>query len=373
MRIASASTTAICAFLLLAATPGSADGLQDDVDQAAAIIERFYALPETAIPKAAMRDAKGLAILTVLKAGFGVSAQGGKGVVIARTADGWSGPSAIGTGGGGFGFQIGAAVTEFVIVLNTDAAVQAFSRAGNIKIGADLSVVAGPVGRDLAASVLPTAAVYTYSNSQGLFAGMSLQGAVIVARNDSNERLLRTRGDADRDPLRSRRSTRRRCQVDRGIETGRLRPGAIRVSTPRCRPPDPDDSVSGRCRRLVAGHRKDGVDARRHGYAVAFVVGDLDAATRLQVRKPDRLATLDDLRLGIDTEQASIPKCRFPGPRRSSRRNPPPSRFQSVCPLQTPVPPARGARAPRLRPFEFVRTWVKPPVGRRRIRRCWRA
>lgn len=174
------------ALVILTASISRAEGLQDDVDQAATIIERFHALPESDIPKAVMRNAKGLAIMTVLKAGFGVSAQGGKGVVVARTPHGWSGPSAIGTGGGGFGLQIGAAVTEFVIVLNTDAAVQAFAQKGNVTIGADVSVVAGPVGRDLAAGVLPTAAIYTYSNSQGLFAGMSLQGAVIAARNDAN-------------------------------------------------------------------------------------------------------------------------------------------------------------------------------------------
>jgi lipid-binding SYLF domain-containing protein len=170
------------------ATPSRSEGLQDDVDQAVTIIQRFHSLPETGIPEAVMRNAKGLAIMTVLKAGFGVSAQGGKGLVVARANGGWSGPSAIGTGGGGFGLQIGAAVTEFVIVLNTDAAVKAFSHVGNVTIGADVSVVAGPVGRDVAAGVLPTAAIYTYSNSQGLFAGMSLQGAVIVARDDANER-----------------------------------------------------------------------------------------------------------------------------------------------------------------------------------------
>ena len=186
MRIASYSVLVSCALLL--APPARAEGLQDDVDQAVTILRRFYELPETEIPKVVMANAQGLAIMTVLKAGFGVSAEGGKGLVIARTADGWSGPSAIGTGGGGFGFQIGASVTELVIVLNTKAAVSAFAQDANVKIGADVSVAAGPIGRDLAASVLPVAAVYTYSNSQGLFAGMSLQGAVIAARDDANAR-----------------------------------------------------------------------------------------------------------------------------------------------------------------------------------------
>ena len=105
---------------------------------------------------------------------------------MARTGNGWSGPSAIGTGGMGFGFQIGAEVTEFVIILNTDAAVKAFSQDANVVLGGGLSVAAGPVGRNVEGGLTPLAAVYTYSQSQGLFAGISLEGAVIGLRNDAN-------------------------------------------------------------------------------------------------------------------------------------------------------------------------------------------
>jgi lipid-binding SYLF domain-containing protein len=163
-----------------------AAGLQDDVNQAATIIERFQQIPEKAIPQEVLRDAKGLAILTVIKAGYILSGRGGKGLVVARTKRGWSGPFAIGTGGAGFGLQIGAEVTEFVFVLNTDDAVKAFSRSGNVQLGADLSVAAGPLGRSAEASVTPVAAVYSYSRSQGLFAGVSLEGTVIAARDDAN-------------------------------------------------------------------------------------------------------------------------------------------------------------------------------------------
>ncbi len=176
------------AFTLVEAkvAPCLAKGMQDEVDQAAAVIERFRDMPEKGIPDAVMRDANGLAVLTVLKAGFMFSGQGGWGVVVARTPGGWSGPSAIATGGAGFGLQIGGEVTEFVLVLNTPEAVDAFAHAANIKLGADLSVAAGPVGRDLAAGVMPVAAVYTYSRSQGLFADVSLEGTVIATRNDRN-------------------------------------------------------------------------------------------------------------------------------------------------------------------------------------------
>ena len=165
-----------------------AKGMQDQVDQAAAVIERFKAMPEKGIPEAVLRNAKGLAIVTVLKGAFGFSGEGGWGVVVARTDHGWSAPSAIATGGAGFGPQVGAEVTEFVIVLNTPAAVNAFAHGANVKLGGDLSVAAGPVGRFIAADVLPVAAVYTYSRSQGLFAGASLEGTVIAARNGANRK-----------------------------------------------------------------------------------------------------------------------------------------------------------------------------------------
>src|SRR5215468_4682619 len=178
----------VCALLLI---PGT-------------VLEHFRGIPEQAIPEAVMRDAKGLAILTVLKAGFLFSGQGGLGLVVARTmtgklrveqgrrviqgrAAGWSGPSAIGTGGAGFGFQVGAEVTEYVMVLNTDAAVKAFSRGGNVTLGGDVSVAAGPVGRTASVAVTPVAAVYSYSRSKGLFAGVAVTGTVLVARNRANQ------------------------------------------------------------------------------------------------------------------------------------------------------------------------------------------
>src|SRR6266436_2839561 len=183
-----ASIFSIVAILLSAYLPTAAAhaALQDDVDQAVVIIERFQEIPETAIPMAVMREAKGLAILTITKAGFIISGRGGTGIVVARIEKGWSGPLAIGTGGIGFGFQVGAQVSELVIVLNTPEAVNAFSKGGNVTLGGALSVAAGPVGRDAEASLTLGAAIYTYSRSQGLFAGVSLEGTVIATRDEAN-------------------------------------------------------------------------------------------------------------------------------------------------------------------------------------------
>jgi len=164
-----------------------------DTDQAALIIERFEAIPETGIPPAVMRAARGLAILTVTKAGFIGSVRGGTGIVVARTQNGWSGPSAIGTGGLGVGFQAGVELSDLVIVLNTPAAVEAFAKGGNVSFGGALGVAVGPVGRTMEGGVTLQAAMYTYSRSQGLFAGVSLEGTVIGTRDEVNADYYGTR------------------------------------------------------------------------------------------------------------------------------------------------------------------------------------
>ncbi len=178
-------------FILALIVPGPSlkAGTKEDkeVQQAAAIMQRFRSMPEREIPRRVMRDAKGLAILTVTKGGFIWSAKGGHGVVVARTRNGWSGPSFIRTGGIGFGAQIGAEVTEYVLVLNTPEAVRAFAQNATVQLGGALSAAAGPVGRDAEAGVTPRAAVYTYSRSQGLFAGASLEGAVITTNKKANQ------------------------------------------------------------------------------------------------------------------------------------------------------------------------------------------
>ncbi len=186
MKARLVSFTAVVLALLFAASAAHAT-MQDDVDRALSILQRFEEIPETAIPPAVMRDAKGVAIFTITKAGFVVSGRGGTGVVLARTEKGWSAPSAIGTGGIGVGFQAGVQVSECVIILNTPEAVKAFTQGSNFTLGANLSAAVGPVGRSAEAAVTPYAAVYTYSRSQGIFAGVSLEGAVLATRYEANE------------------------------------------------------------------------------------------------------------------------------------------------------------------------------------------
>ncbi|KAF9345693.1 hypothetical protein BGX26_002866 [Mortierella sp. AD094] len=148
------------------------------------------------IPNDILLKAKGLAIFTVVKAGFLFSGRAGAGLVVARLDDGtWSAPSAIGTGGMGFGGQIGAEITDFVIILNTRAAVKSFTTGGNVTLGGNLSVAAGPLGRNAeaaaSASLKSVPAIYSYSKTKGLFAGISIEGSVIMERKDANETFYR--------------------------------------------------------------------------------------------------------------------------------------------------------------------------------------
>lgn len=145
------------------------------------------------IPPHVLRNAKGLVVLTVLKAGFLFSGRAGSGVIVARLPDGsWSPPSAVMTAGAGVGGQIGAELTDFIFVLNTYDAVKVFSKAGQLTLGGNVSLAAGPLGRNAeaagAASTGNVAAIFSYSKTKGLFAGVSLEGSVLVERREANRK-----------------------------------------------------------------------------------------------------------------------------------------------------------------------------------------
>lgn len=183
-RVASGSRDFVQGFTL----PGEAE-------KAAKILESFLANPNhpesalNSVPTAVLQRARGLAVFQVLKAGFMFSGKAGSGLVIARLPDGsWSAPSCIATGGLGWGLQIGADITDFVIVLNSEDAVKAFSIGGNVTIGGNISAAAGPIGTggSVQATLAHPAPMFSYSKSKGLFAGLSLEGTVLIERKDAN-------------------------------------------------------------------------------------------------------------------------------------------------------------------------------------------
>ena len=171
--------------------------------------------PDKIIPPQILSNARGLAVLSVVKAGFLGSGRFGSGVVVARLPDGsWSPPSAIVTGGAGFGGQIGFEFTDFVFILNDVSAVKTFAQAGSLTLGGNVSLAAGPVGRNAeaagAASLKSVAGIFSYSKTKGLFAGVSLEGSAIIERKEANAKFYGRdwtaqhllSGQADIDPVR---------------------------------------------------------------------------------------------------------------------------------------------------------------------------
>ncbi|CEP61757.1 Lsb3p LALA0_S03e10286g [Lachancea lanzarotensis] len=173
---------------------------------------------DTMIPPEILRRAKGLAVITVLKAGFLFSGRAGSGVIVARLRDGsWSAPSAVALAGAGAGGLIGVELTDFVFILNTEDAVKSFSEFGTITLGGNMSMAAGPLGRNAevaaSASLGGVAAVFSYSKTKGIFAGVSVEGSVIVERREANRKIYgdnckakmilsgRVRAPAAADPL----------------------------------------------------------------------------------------------------------------------------------------------------------------------------
>ena len=125
-----------------------------------------------------------IVIPSVLKAAFIVGGSYGRGAMTCRTGQDfqgpWGAPTMMALEGGSFGFQLGAQATDFVLlVMNPRGASSILT--SKVKLGADASAAAGPVGRDAEADtdVTMRAEVLTYSRSRGLFAGVSLEGSTL--------------------------------------------------------------------------------------------------------------------------------------------------------------------------------------------------
>lgn len=150
------------------------------------------------IPDEILRNCAGLAIFNVLRVGhMNGSLAGGSGVVVARRADGtWSPPSAFVVSTLGAGFVFGIDVYECVCVLTTPQHVAAFTRP-RVSLGGDASVAVGPVGSGAAVSAALSASakpMWSYMKSRGVWAGVQIQGTVMLSRADANAALYNQRG-----------------------------------------------------------------------------------------------------------------------------------------------------------------------------------
>jgi lipid-binding SYLF domain-containing protein len=165
-------------------TPLQASGrdltiMEDSIE----VLDGLAALPMRHIPPGLLHDAQGLAIIPgVIKAGFVIGGRHGRGVLIARAPDGsWGTPEFITLSGASIGWQIGVQSTDIVLVFKTRRGLDRM-RKGKLTLGADVAVAAGPLGRQAEASTdaMLQAEIYSYSRSRGLFAGLSLEGGVLL-------------------------------------------------------------------------------------------------------------------------------------------------------------------------------------------------
>jgi SH3 domain-containing YSC84-like protein 1 len=166
--------------------------LDQEISKAVIMLHNFRTTQgEEKIPRELLDLARGVVFLTIVKVGFMFTGRYGTGLVVAKLHDGtWSAPSAIMLTGLGWGLQIGAEVTDVMLILSTDAAVDAFKSRAQVSVGAELGVSVGPIGRSIGSDVTAgnkgAAHAFSYAHSKGLFFGASLEAAGIAARKDVN-------------------------------------------------------------------------------------------------------------------------------------------------------------------------------------------
>jgi len=185
----------LMAALLLAGTGGlaRANDTMDArhlVEKARITLDSFDKAKDMSAFRDLLKDAKGVFIAPqILKGAFFVGASGGSGVFMVRDSrtGRWSQPAFYTIGSASFGLQIGGQASEVVLLAMTDRGVSALL-SDSVKLGADVGVAAGPVGMGASAATANLSAdILSFARSKGLFAGISLDGAVVKVRNGLNE------------------------------------------------------------------------------------------------------------------------------------------------------------------------------------------
>ena len=170
----------------------SASGAERDkvlarLDDSSKVLNELLAAPDKGIPNEVFESAKCVAVVpSMAKGGFIFGAEYGRGVATCRTAHGWSAPAFFVVTGGTWGAQIGGEAIDLVMLIMNDNGMKQLLDA-KFKLGGSGSVAAGPVGREASASTdwKLRSEVLTYSRSRGLFAGATLNGAVIKQDDDA--------------------------------------------------------------------------------------------------------------------------------------------------------------------------------------------
>lgn len=164
----------------------------DRLTDSAVVLKEILGMPE-GIPKDLLDKAICVVVYpSVKKAAFIVGASYGRGVITCRSGKEfggpWSAPAMFALEGGSFGFQIGAQATDFVLLIMNETGANSVM-SSKVKLGADASAAAGPVGRNASAEtdVVMKAEILSYSRAKGLFAGISLEGSTLRADDGANK------------------------------------------------------------------------------------------------------------------------------------------------------------------------------------------
>lgn len=197
MRISCAAALAACLVatapaLAQVALPPSTEELRTVVSAQRALDE-FSNLQIESIPPAMLSRAQGIAIFpNMIKGGFILGVNFGKGVVLVRRNDGsWSPPAMVTMGGGSLGFQAGVQAADIVLVFATPRSLEGMMRGEKVTLGADANVALGPIGRSANAGTDARlgAEIYSYARSRGLFLGVSVNGASLSLDQNANAML----------------------------------------------------------------------------------------------------------------------------------------------------------------------------------------
>jgi lipid-binding SYLF domain-containing protein len=157
--------------------------LQSSVD----VLHAVMAAPDKGIPEEVLSNAKCILVVpNLIKGGFIFGGKHGRGVATCRTSDGWSAPAFVSVGGGSWGLQIGVEGVDLVMLVMNDQGFQHLL-SSKFELTGEGSVAAGPVGRHASAGTdwKMNTEMLTYSRSKGVFAGLTLEGAVVEQDNDS--------------------------------------------------------------------------------------------------------------------------------------------------------------------------------------------
>lgn len=177
----------LCSFMYAADEPAMESKANDRVQAAADVLNAIQSAPDSGVPNEILSRADCVAVVpSMLKGGFVVGAKYGRGLASCRTPKGWSAPAFFTVKGGSFGFQIGGQAVDLVMLIMNNEGMQRLL-SSKVALGADASVAAGPVGRHAEGNTdwKMRAQVLTYSRARGVFAGASLNGAVLKQDKDS--------------------------------------------------------------------------------------------------------------------------------------------------------------------------------------------